>query len=341
MNKHGKQILGLLFFITVTYVFYIALMLRICASHAWLSIPIAQGAAITIISVSFVALLLIIVTITLTSIRFSFRNLELQQILGAEIQPGTKVHLIYSKLDLNNTILQASADQLIKQLSAPPNNFKGEELATTLRNIISYPYLHCPRPLASFGETISPAVAIENPASGGDVRATAYAAKLLSNHDISIDVSADADSTVFSKLDCHFICIGRATYKTQDVLHDPANIFIQDEEAFILTGGEKLTDFISSKKDHGIILRIHSKNHPQYSWIVCAGGGEWGTSGAAWYLANRNAVLIKMMHELKIQKYLCSIPDFLAVVSVKPGQDESANLERVYVKKNNKPERLF
>jgi hypothetical protein len=51
-------------------------------------------------------------------------------------------------------------------------------------------------------------------------------------------------------------------------------------------------------------------------WLACAGLDEWGTSGAAWFLANKWA---------NLNQRAGSRP-FAAVVRVRPGQDQSAEL---------------
>jgi hypothetical protein len=53
---------------------------------------------------------------------------------------------------------------------------------------------------------------------------------------------------------------------------------------------------------------------PHRTWIACAGIGEYGTSGGAWFLANKWE---------EIRKRAGSGP-FAVIVRVRPGQDESA-----------------
>jgi len=67
------------------------------------------------------------------------------------------------------------------------------------------------------------------------------------------------------------------------------------------------------RKDYGVILKIPNLRFPGYYFFACAGLGEWGTSGAAWYLSR---------HWLRLQ------PEFggplAVVVEVEIGSDESA-----------------
>jgi hypothetical protein len=39
-------------------------------------------------------------------------------------------------------------------------------------------------------------------------------------------------------------------------------------------------------KDYGVVLKVRNDMFQKHNFFVCAGLGEWGTSGAAWYLAN-------------------------------------------------------
>ena len=116
-----------------------------------------------------------------------------------------------------------------------------------------------------------------------------------------------------------------------DVLSSPANVFIRiTNTGFALRSGEALPYACTSEADFGAILRIRPPDFPQRSWIVCAGLGEWGTSGSAWYLANRWQVLLRRIHPLAYWLGFPSISDFLAIVRVVPGQDQSARLECLF-----------
>lgn len=64
-------------------------------------------------------------------------------------------------------------------------------------------------------------------------------------------------------------------------------------------------------------MRIHPVPFPDRTWICCAGYGEWGTSGAAWFLANKWR---------ELAKGLGADESFLALVEVKREQDETTLL---------------
>jgi hypothetical protein len=147
---------------------------------------------------------------------------------------------------------------------------------------------------------------------------------------------------VAGMLDSTFISFGGiSNYKTTDILSSPENIFVQltgNEIAF--RSGESLPFACSNEADFGIILRITPSDFPQRSWIVCAGLGEWGTSGSAWYLAQRWPVLLAKIHPIAHRLGFPSIPDFLAIVRVVPGQDESARLDALYRRSRGKAKRV-
>lgn len=67
------------------------------------------------------------------------------------------------------------------------------------------------------------------------------------------------------------------------------------------------------KFDYGIILKLINKASPEHFYMVCAGLGEYGTSGAAWFLSTNF-------------KDYRNYPEFGLVVKVKPGLDISAKL---------------
>lgn len=66
--------------------------------------------------------------------------------------------------------------------------------------------------------------------------------------------------------------------------------------------------------DKAIILKLVNPYFSGYSLIVCAGLGEWGGSGSAWFLSTHRRMLSRRFGK----------EPFLIVVSVTPGSDESA-----------------
>ena len=135
-----------------------------------------------------------------------------------------------------------------------------------------------------------------------------------------------------SPLDRSFVSLGgHNNYKTIDTLEEQTNHFVSMTHDVFFEKSDKDKKPLFTKQDgydYGLILRLRPHNHTNRVWIVCAGFGEWGTSGAAWYLANRWKKLLKanksiwmsILHPSSFFKGR----DFATIVKVKPGYDESA-----------------
>jgi len=84
--------------------------------------------------------------------------------------------------------------------------------------------------------------------------------------------------------------------------------------------------------DYGLILKLHPVQFPERVWIVCAGINERGTSGTAWYLANRWQELRRKAED----------KPFAAVFRVEPnvhsGRDQSAEMLKIVVLNGDKTE---
>jgi hypothetical protein len=173
---------------------------------------------------------------------------------------------------------------------------------------------------------------MEHPVSECEVRAAAYIASLLgSSQELHPMLMADADAVTL--LDSTFVSFGGpgSNYKTADILASSANIFVQmNTSGFSLVSGQALPYSCTNSVDYGFVLRLTPREFRGRSWIVCAGLGEWGTSGSAWYLANRWQPLARAIHPFAYWLGLLAIPDFLAIVRVVSGQDQSATVERIY-----------
>jgi hypothetical protein len=100
------------------------------------------------------------------------------------------------------------------------------------------------------------------------------------------------DVTVGDTMDISFVSIGGTNHKTRDILADPENRFVvfdrQDGRAVFVVPAENgsVIARAESDYDYGILVKLHPHARPARSWICCAGFGEWGTSGAAWFLAH-------------------------------------------------------
>lgn len=158
-------------------------------------------------------------------------------------------------------------------------------------------------------------LSIVAPVSVCELRAAKYLSESIAVNGFSPPrVLSDLD--VASRLDLSFVSFGGplSNFKTRDAL-DCNNSFVAIEDAQFRrkSTGESLVT-IESGFDYGLILKTHPSQFPGRTWIVCAGLGEWGSSGSAWYLGKKWS---------ELQAFAKS-GDFAVIVKVRPGQDEYA-----------------
>jgi len=254
-----------------------------------------------------------ILTAAFTYFRYRLRLYHLQRLIGFSFRRETEVHITYGRLFL-----------------PLPVDAQGEP--------ITHPYRKPPR--ADGAQPVQESYSIEHPVSGGEVRASTYIASLLGSPR-TIRQSLVSDIEVDALLDSNFVSLGGpgSNYKTADILASPANIFLPIPPANFTLPGQAL--FVNGNADYGCILRIRPPEFPQHSWIVCAGLGEWGTSGSAWYLAHRWRNLIRSIHPFAYRSGFMRVPDFLAIIRVVRGQDQSASIEAIYRNVSGQSQRII
>jgi hypothetical protein len=209
---------------------------------------------------------------------------RLRELFGEDIASPEPFHLVYAQFVL-------------------PDQIDGRELPT--------------HPYKKPGEEVSGvSFSISKPISLCEVRAVKYFSEsLYASGGKGINISADVDLT--ATLDTSFITLGSraSNFKTRDVQDNPGNGLVRLDSGEFLSVESGLPVVRREESyDYGLILKIHPAQFPARTWFVCAGRSEWGTSGAAWYLAKK----WKALHS-----FAGSRP-FAVVVQVKPGQDESA-----------------
>jgi hypothetical protein len=124
-----------------------------------------------------------------------------------------------------------------------------------------------------------------------------------------------SDVEVASNWGGSFINIGSSAsnIKTNDLIQFPENSWLRDDLGkFVLDDGQEFA--IEDRSDKGIILKLRNPYARGYSVLVCAGLGEWGTSGAAWFFARNWRLLSRRFGD----------NPFLVITSVTPGSDMSA-----------------
>jgi hypothetical protein len=99
-------------------------------------------------------------------------------------------------------------------------------------------------------------------------------------------------------------------------MSEPNNTFLEfvhQQNNVYISAKQTNKRFSITNKDYGLILKIPNLRFPNHFFFVCAGLGEWGTSGASWYLASKWKDLQKEFGKA-----------FGVVVEVDVGSDESA-----------------
>jgi hypothetical protein len=141
-----------------------------------------------------------------------------------------------------------------------------------------------------------------------------------------------SDIETQSLLDFDFVCFGgpRSNLMTAGVEENEGNRlakFDQPQRNILSLQDNRILAKTESQYDYGLILKVHPVQFPKRLWISCAGFGEWGTSGAAWFLAHKWDEIRRITHG----------EPFAAIVRVSPGKDQSAQLMRVICKTSDVP----
>jgi hypothetical protein len=175
----------------------------------------------------------------------------------------------------------------------------------------------------------------EKPGSKGPVKFTFSTRRLVPNNQVrsinylagAIGISVGSTPSLRSDietqplLDLDFVSFGgpESNLKTMDCQSNRGNrlaYFDQAKDLFLrISDRQPLVPF-EKGFDYGLILKVIPAQFPDRVWISCAGRGEWGTSGAAWFLANK----WKDLRERAGSKA------FAATVRVRGLQDQSAEL---------------
>ena len=76
-----------------------------------------------------------------------------------------------------------------------------------------------------------------------------------------------------------------------------------------------------SKVDYAIILKISPFGNPKRTWLCCSGFGEWGTSGAAWWLSHNWKSIYK---KAKNRSFAC-------ITRTRVGSDDSTRMLHLFL----------
>ena len=159
------------------------------------------------------------------------------------------------------------------------------------------------------------------PGASGDIlgycsaRAAAHLIEGLSGI-ASIHIRAISDNDVASDWNGTFINLGcsASNIKTDHIKHLPENHWLREDINGKFEFKDGQTAEMEGRYDKGIIMKVTNPYFAGHALFICAGLGEWGTSGAAWFLATKWRHLSKRFGD----------NSFLIVVSVAKGSDQSA-----------------
>jgi hypothetical protein len=169
------------------------------------------------------------------------------------------------------------------------------------------------------GQIINVAGPHENIVGDCEIRASGYLLQSIGKiREQMIEVKSDIEA--LKDLNFTFISLGSPASNqiTGFALREPRNQllnFIQENQSVFIVSISDKKKYGLENKDRALILRIRNERFPKHYFFVCAGLGEWGTSGASWYLATHWEDLYK---EFKGD-------DFGVVVEIDIGIDTSAS----------------
>jgi hypothetical protein len=158
-------------------------------------------------------------------------------------------------------------------------------------------------------------------ASGKEMTGASYIISAISRFR-GAPVRVITDEEAYATLDATYVALGSISSNvlTDFIMRESNNTFLMFEPCQSgvcivdrKTGARHGETRDTIKVDYGVVLRLCNQRFPNRVFFVCAGLGEPGTSGAAWYLATHWRKLLK---EFK--------GDFGIVLEVRLGSDQSA-----------------
>jgi hypothetical protein len=137
-----------------------------------------------------------------------------------------------------------------------------------------------------------------------------------------------SDIDLDQRMDISFLSVGGLNnYKSRDVLENTSNIFLQFGQDGVIqskTSGESIIKQ-EGKMCYGLIIKIHPENNPNRTWLCVGGIGEWGTSGASWWLSRHWKVIYKRAKE----------KSFACITKTTYGSDDSTSLVYLFLSKED------
>ena len=125
-------------------------------------------------------------------------------------------------------------------------------------------------------------------------------------------------------MDISFISIGGLNnHKSIDILDNHRNTFITFDNSVNIVSVRSGNTLIQAQSifDYGCIIKINPTHNPNRTWLCCAGIGEWGTSGAGWWLSK---------YWKRISKQAGNRP-FAIITRTRVGSDDSTELLHLFL----------
>ncbi len=217
---------------------------------------------------------------------FLWNRHKFRQLFGKDVLKGSDFHLVYAQLGLRAV-----------------KNEQG--------NVVTHPYVKPGE------ESCGAGFSIDRPVNSCEVRAAKYLAEVIGAESKRAPMLS-SDYELRGRVDISFISFGGPlpNYKTKDVIENKGNEFVRfdNQNNFVSKKSGRIVLRREQGFDYGLVLKLHPAQFPKRVWFVCAGVGEWGTSGAARYLA----------HKWKQIYHYSKKRPFAIIVRVRPNQDESA-----------------
>ncbi len=218
-------------------------------------------------------------------LRSRLRHRKLVAVFGQDATTEAGIHLVYTHL-------------ILPDVRDP----KGE--------IMRYPYR---KPGM---EHIGVAFSTSRSVTSAEVRAIKHLAETLGMGSGQA-TRLSSDYEMKGRLDVSFISIGGpfSNFKTKDALDNDGNKLVNLTEAgFTSRTSGRVILKPEPGYDYGLIMKCRPSQFPQRVWLVCAGSGEWGSSGESWFLAHKWEEIYRRF----------GAREFAVIAKVKEDQDEYA-----------------
>jgi hypothetical protein len=183
-----------------------------------------------------------------------------------------------------------------------------------------------PKPPSKVPRPSIPTINLTTVNSNAITRSISHLSYAFGNYSPSLPhIGSDID--IDQRMDISFLSLGGVNnYKSLDIFENTSNIFLQFGGGGIQskTLGESIAK-IEGKMDYGLILKIHPANNPNRTWLCVAGIGEWGTSGASWWLSRHWGIIYK---HAKDKSFAC-------ITKTIYGSDDSTSLVHLFLSKED------